>query len=101
MPITPGISKKLFILLSFFILIFYGTVYGVFIKVREMSDASARIVGISNQIGVLSNNLKNSLLDMNTNIKKLKLLKKDVYFHYFETAQGNYQKVLVKIIGLV
>lgn len=100
MPITPGISKKLFILLSFFILIFYGTVYGVFIKVREMSDASARIVGISNQIGVLSNNLKNSLLDMNTNIKKLKLLKKDVYFQYLETARSNYQKVLVKIIDL-
>lgn len=65
-----------------------------------MSDASARIVGISNQIAVLSNDLKNRLLDMNTNIKKLKLLKKAVYFDYFETAGCNYQKVLVKIIVL-
>ena len=99
-PMTPGISKKLFILLFFFILIFYGTVYGLFIKVREMSNASARIVGISNQIAVLSNDLKNSLLDMNTNIKKLKLLKKEVYFEYFETAGQNYQSDLVKIIAL-
>ncbi|MGD9824213.1 ATP-binding protein [Desulfobacter sp.] len=100
MPMTPGISKKLFILLFFFILIFYGTVYGLFIKVREMSDASARIVGISNRIAVLSQDLKNSLLDMDANIKKLKLLKKAVYFDYFETARGNYQKILVKIIVL-
>ncbi|EIM63871.1 HAMP domain-containing sensor histidine kinase [Desulfobacter postgatei] len=72
----------------------------MFIKVREMSDTSARIVGISNRIAVLSNDLKNSLLDMDVNIKKLKLLKKDVYFDYFGTARGNYQKVLVEIIDL-
>lgn len=72
----------------------------MFIKVREMSDTSARIVGISNRIAVLSNDLKNSLLDMDVNIKKLKLLKKDVYFDYFGTARRNYQKVLVEIIDL-
>lgn len=97
---TPGISKKLFIFLFFFIFIFYGTVYGLFIKVREMSDTSARIVGISNRIAVLSNDLKNSLLDMDVNIKKLKLLKKEVYFDYFGAARLNYQKVLVEIIDL-
>lgn len=100
MSITPAISKKLFIFLFFFIFIFYGTVYGLFIKVREMSDISARIVGISNRIAVLSNDLKNSLLDMDVNIKKLKLLKKDVYFDYFGTSRRNYQKVLVEIIDL-
>lgn len=97
---TPGISKKLFIFLFFFIFIFYGTVYGLFMKVREMSDTSARIVSISNRIAVLSNDLKNNLLDMDANIKKLKLLEKDVYFDYFGTARRNYQKVLVEIIGL-
>jgi signal transduction histidine kinase len=100
MSMTPGISKKLFIFLFFFIFIFYGTVYGLFIKVREMSDTSARIVGISNRIAVLSNDLKNSLLDMDVNIKKLKLLKKEVYFDYFRAARLNYQKVLVEIIDL-
>lgn len=69
-------------------------------KVREMSATSARIVGISNRIAVLSNDLKNNLLDMDANIKKLKLLKKDVYFDYFGTARRNYQKVLDEIIGL-
>lgn len=97
---TPGISKKLFVFLFVFLFIFYGTVYGLFMKVREMSDTSARIVGISNRIGVLSNDLKNNLLDMDANIKKLKLLKKDVYFKYFESAGRNYQKVLDEIIGL-
>ncbi|HRF90548.1 MAG TPA: HAMP domain-containing sensor histidine kinase, partial [Desulfobacter postgatei] len=65
-----------------------------------MSDTSARIVGISNRIAVLSNDLKNSLLDMDVNIKKLKLLKKEVYFDYFGAARLNYQKVLVEIIDL-
>jgi len=97
---TPGISKKLFVFLFFFIFIFYGTVYGLFMKVREMSDTSARIVGISNRIAVLSNDLKNNLLDMDANVKKLKLLKKDVYFDYFGTARDNYQKVLNEIIVL-
>nr|WP_319575096.1 HAMP domain-containing sensor histidine kinase [uncultured Desulfobacter sp.] len=94
---TPGISKKLFIFLFFFLTIFYGTVYFPFMKVREMSDTS-RIVGISNRIAVLSNDLKNSLLDMDVNIKKLQLLKKDSYFDYFETARRNYQDVLAEII---
>jgi signal transduction histidine kinase len=97
---TPGISKKLFIYFFFFIFIFYGIVYGLFMKVREMSDTSARIVGISNRIAVLSNDLKNNLLDMDANIKKLKLLKKDVYFEYVGTARRNYQKVLAEIMEL-
>lgn len=65
-----------------------------------MSDTSARIVSISNRIAVLSNDLKNSLLDMDANIKKLNLLKKDVYFEYFGTARRNYQSVLAEIIDL-
>lgn len=97
---TPAISKKLFIFLFFFIFIFYGIVYGLFMKVREMSDTSARIVSISNRIAVLSNDLKNSLLDMDANIKKLKLLKKDVYFDYFGSARRNYQEGLDNIIAL-
>lgn len=65
-----------------------------------MSDTSARIVSISNRIAVLSNDLKNNLLDMDANIKKLKLLKKDVYLDYVGTARRNYQKVLAEIMEL-
>ncbi|MCG8553231.1 MAG: HAMP domain-containing histidine kinase [Desulfobacterales bacterium] len=65
-----------------------------------MSDTSSRIVSISNRIAVLSNDLKNHLLDMDANIKKLKLLKKDVYFDYFGTAKRDYQNVLAEIIDL-
>ncbi|WP_321416131.1 HAMP domain-containing sensor histidine kinase [uncultured Desulfobacter sp.] len=65
-----------------------------------MSNTSGRIVSISNRIAVLSNDLKNNLLDMDANIKKLKLLNKDVYFDYFGTARRNYQNVLAEIIEL-
>ena len=65
-----------------------------------MSDASARIVGVSNRIAVLSKNLKDSLIDMDTNIKKLKLLKKQVYFDYFESARQAYQKDFLQILAL-
>ncbi len=97
---TPGISKKLFIFIFLFILIFYGTVFGLFVKVQQMSDASARIVGISNRIAVLSKNLKDSLIEMDTNIKKLKLLKKEVYFDYFESARRTYQTDFLQILAL-
>ena len=65
-----------------------------------MSDTSARIVSISNRIAVLSNDLKNNLLDMDANIKKLNLLKKEDYFEYVGTARRNYQKVLAEIMEL-
>ncbi len=94
-----GIAKKLFIFFFFFILIFYGTVFDLFIKVQEMSRSSARIVSINNQIAALSENLQDNLLDMDANIKKFRLLKKDIYFEYFETARKAYTGDLNRIIN--
>ena len=97
---TLGISGKLFILFSLFILIFYGTVFDLFIKVQDMSKTSDRIVRINNQVAVLSENLRDRLLDMEANHKKFRLLKKEVYFGYFETARKAYNRDLDQIIDL-
>lgn len=95
-----GISKKLFILFSVFILIFYGTVFDVFLKVQDMSRTSARIVSVNHQIAQLAENLVERLLDMEINHKKFRLLKKDMYYDYFETARTAYVQDLNRIEGL-
>ena len=95
-----GIATKLFIFFFFFILIFYGTVFDLLIKVQDMSRLSARIVSINHQIAALSENLRDNLIDMDANIKKFKVLKKDQYFEYFETARAAYTGDLNRIISL-
>ncbi|MCG8687696.1 MAG: HAMP domain-containing histidine kinase [Desulfobacterales bacterium] len=96
-----GISKKLFLFFSVFILIFYGTVFDLFITVRDMSNTSAGIVGINNRIAVLSENLSDSLADMDVNDKKFRLLKKESYFEGYEAARKAYNRDLNEIMGLV
>ncbi len=95
-----GISRKLFIFFFLFILIFYGTVVDLFIRVQDMSRTSVRIVNINNQIAGLSQNLQDSLMDMEVNDKKFRLLKKPLYFDYFESARQVYQRDLDQIISL-
>ncbi|MCP4718775.1 MAG: HAMP domain-containing histidine kinase [Desulfobacteraceae bacterium] len=65
-----------------------------------MSKTSARIVSINNQITRLSNNLRDSLMDMEVNGKKFRLLKNPLYLDYFETARQAYRRDLDQIIGL-
>ncbi len=96
-----GIAKKLFILFSLFILIFYGTVAGLFIKVRAMSDTSARIVSLNNRISALSKNLLDNLVEMDVNDQKFRLLGKDLYYDGFETARQAYGRDLTAILTLV
>ncbi len=95
-----GISRKLFILFFLFILIFYGTVFNLFIKVQDMSKVSARIVRINNQVAALSGNLQDHLIDMEVNDKKFRVLKNPIYFEYFETARQAYNNDLEQIIRL-
>ena len=95
-----GIAKKLFILFFLFILIFYGTVFDLFFKVREMSARSARIVGVNNRVAALSKTLQDNLVEMDVNGKKLKLLKKDLYFNGFEKARKAYREALTEILRL-
>jgi len=96
-----GIAKKLFILFSLFILIFYGTVAGLFMKVKDMSGTSARIVSHNNRISALSKNLLDNLVEMDVNDQKFRLLKKDLYYGGFETARQAYDRDMNAILTLV
>jgi signal transduction histidine kinase len=95
-----GIAKKLFILFFLFILIFYGTVFDLFFKVREMSASSACIVGVNNRVAALSKTMQDNLLYMDVNGKKLNLLRKDLYFKGFEKARKAYIEALANILRL-
>ncbi len=96
-----GISTKLLIFIFCFVLIFYGTVVGLFIKVRQMSAISAGIVSVNNHIASLSKNLLDNLVEMDANEKKFRLLKKQLYFEGFETARLAYNRDLNRILNLV
>ena len=95
-----SIPKKLFILFSFFILIFYGTVFDLFLRVKHMSQTSARIVQVHNPMADLCKSLGDGLVDMEINDKKFRLLKKPLYFKAFEKARRNYNHDLERIILL-
>ena len=95
-----GIAKKLFLFFFLFILIFYGTVFDLLFKVREMSARSQRIVAVNNRIAALSKTMENALLDMEVNGRKLRLLKKGLYFEGFKKAQSAYNEALTSILAL-
>ncbi len=94
------IAKKLFFFFLLFILIFYGTVFDLLFKVRDMSSLSGRIVGVNNQTAALSRTMEDALLDMEVNEKKLRLLKKDLYVDGFNKALNTYKGALSSIRAL-
>ncbi|MBF0112998.1 MAG: HAMP domain-containing histidine kinase [Desulfamplus sp.] len=65
-----------------------------------MSGISEQIVSINNQIASLSKTMLDSLISMDVNDKKYRLLKKDIYLEYFETARKDYIGSIEKILGL-
>ncbi|MBF0413635.1 MAG: HAMP domain-containing histidine kinase [Desulfamplus sp.] len=65
-----------------------------------MSGMSGQIVSINNEIASLSKVMLDSLISMDVNDKKYRLLKKDIYLTYFETARNDYLSALDKIAGL-
>ncbi len=61
---------------------------------------SEQIVSINNQIDTLSKALLDNLLNMEVNDKKFRLLKKEIYRNYFETAKKEFCIGLEQIIIL-
>lgn len=100
MKLKLGIAKKLSILCLFFILILYGTVLDLLINIQTMSGTSGQIVSINNEIASLSKQMLDSLMSMDVNDKKYRLLKKNIYLTYFETARKDYLKTLDHILEL-
>ncbi|MBI9088367.1 MAG: HAMP domain-containing histidine kinase [Desulfobacterium sp.] len=95
-----GITRKLSIIFLFFILIFYGTLVVLFLNVQQMIKTSEQIVGINNRISELSTSMQESLLAMEVNDKKYRLLGKEMYRGYFESARTDFEAALKGIVGL-
>lgn len=100
MKIKFGITSKLMISFFFFVIIFYGTIFALFINIQKMMKTSEQIVNINNQIAALSNVMIDSLMDMDINDKKFRILKKKVYRTYFETAKKAFFDGLDQILTL-
>lgn len=98
MKLKLGIAKKLSILCLLFILILYGTVLDLLINIQTMSGASGQIVSINNEVAALSKLMLDSLISMDVNDKKYRLLKKTIYLSYFETARKDYIKAFDHIL---
>lgn len=95
-----GITKKLIVLFLFFILIFFGTILALFVHVQKMMITSEQIVSKNNQVDALSKVMLDSLINMDVNHRKFRLLKKKVYLSYFETAKTEFCEGLDRILKL-
>ncbi len=100
MGLKLGIKQKLSLIFFLFFLIFSGTVAILIINVQRMVDTTEEIVIINTKIDELTEILKTNLLDMDANLKKLNILKKNHYAEYFVQAQKNFEEALDQAIEL-
>lgn len=100
MAIKLGIKQKLALIFFLFFLIFTGTVFVLLTNVERMVDTTERIVSKNKKIAELTEILRTSLLDMDSNIKKLNLLKKARYFDFFEKSKNNFEGALQQAVTL-
>jgi signal transduction histidine kinase len=98
--IQLGITNKLLILFSVFVLIFYGTLLVLFFNSQKMMAMSEQIVSKNNQVSALSKIMYEGLLNMEVNDKKYRLLNKETYREYFEQGKNDFESGLAKILAL-
>lgn len=95
-----GIRYKLIAVFLLFVCIFYGTLALLFTNTQKIVGISERIVNKNNQIVKLSQVMYDSLLSMEVNDKKYRLLNKDVYRSYFLDGKAAYEESLAAIFHL-
>ncbi|MGW8195530.1 MAG: ATP-binding protein [Desulforhopalus sp.] len=95
-----GIKQKLSIIFLLFFLIFSGTVVILLHNVQRMVETTEKIVIQNNRIDELTEIIMASLIDMETNHKKLNILKKDKYSEYFQQAKINFEEALAQVVKL-
>ncbi|NOR24598.1 MAG: HAMP domain-containing protein [Desulforhopalus sp.] len=100
MSLKLGIKQKLSLIFFLFFLIFSGTVSILLFNVQRMVETTEKIVIKNNKIDEFTEILKASLLDMDANHKKLKILKKDRYSEYFEQAEKRFEGALDQAVHL-
>jgi len=95
-----GITGKLLVWFSFFVFIFYGTILVLYINIQQIVDISENIVNKNFEISSISKKMIENLLNMEESEKKYLLLKKDVYFQNFKSAQKEFEENLEKILQM-
>lgn len=95
-----GIKQKLALIFFLFFLVFSGTVYVLLSGVERMVSTTERIVSNNKKVAELTEILHASLLDMDTNAKKLNLLKKKSYYDFFEKSKNTFETALHKAVAL-
>ena len=101
MKIKFGITSKLMLLFSLLIFIFYGTLLVLFVNIQNLLETSQQIISINNRVETVSRGLLDSLLSMDVNAKKFRLLKKNIYLTYFKSSKKEFSERLDQIISLV
>jgi signal transduction histidine kinase len=95
-----GIRQKLAIVFFLFFLIFTGTVTIVLVNVQQMMTTTEAIVTKNKQLDELIDAMLTSLLAMETNHKKLILLKKERYRDHFRKAKEDFESALAETLKL-
>lgn len=95
-----GIKAKLFIWFFLFVLIFFSTVFVLYINVHQMMKISENIVDKNHTIASASKKMVEHLLSMEENEKKYFVLKKTYYLDNFFSAQNEFEKNLKDILQI-
>ncbi len=100
MALKLGITGRLLVWLSTFVLIFYGTILILFINIQQIVKITENIVSNNFEISSISKKMIENLLSMEENEKKYHLLKKDIYIQNFMAAQEEFTSNLNKILEI-
>jgi signal transduction histidine kinase len=95
-----GITGKLLIWFFAIVSIFYGTILVLYLNFQQVVLISERIVSKNYAITDHSKKMFESLLSMEENEKKYRLLHKNDYLTFFEEAQEAFDLSLRKVLAL-
>ena len=95
-----GITGKLLIWFFAIVSIFYGTILVLYLNFQQVVLISERIVSKNYAITDHSKKMFESLLSMEENEKKYRLLNKDDYLTFFLDAQKDFEVSLKKVLTL-
>jgi signal transduction histidine kinase len=95
-----GITGKLLIWFFTIVAIFYGTILLLYLNFQSVVHLSERIVDENYAIADHSKRILESLLSMEENEKKYRLLKKQDYLDFFTESRREFEISLLKILAL-
>ncbi|BBO84721.1 hypothetical protein DSCO28_52870 [Desulfosarcina ovata subsp. sediminis] len=100
MNLRFGITGKLIVWFLVVIVIFYGTIFVLYINVQQVVRLSGSIVAKNYAIASATKKTTESLLSMEENRQKFLLLKKDDYLNFYNDAQRTFEDNLTQVIRL-